>query len=483
MSAQMTKDDVLKEMRALGKVIKTDLEAKHETSIDRVRSLEASLKKQESAIQKFAEALEKKEGLAIRPGQSVDERVDEIRSKFAQRRGGGRQMFGAGIGRAAVVGSTRGILAARVMRVLALSLKETGSQSRMHDHAINTAKSWGDDMLLDALESNKARYDGVQDADTGVRAASVRALGTDQIGSGGAFIESELSSEFIDILHARTVVRNAGALSLPMPTGDMAVPFLDEGAVASYKGENIGQNATTVSTGRLNWKRRTLMALIPFSNEWLTEASYAVDAILSNHLAMQLTKREDLVFIRGDGLLNTPLGMSYWADVAGNAKDTAGVTIANITADIAAMVSAIEGGNVPMTSPGWAMSVREKYGLYKLRDGNNNLVFGDEMRAGTLWSFPYYATSQIPTNLDVSGTGDDDESEVYFADFASAAIAEVSGIEVEMLPDAAYRDASGNLQSGASNNQSILRATARHDFAMLHRGKDVYRLDEVTWGV
>jgi len=95
---------------------------------------------------------------------------------------------------------------------------------------------------------------------------------------------------------------------------------------------------------------------------------------------------------------------------------------------------------------------------------------------GRLFGFPFGVTTQVPDNL---GDGED-ESEIYFVDFADAAIGESSRVEIEISSEAAYYDGS-NVVSAFSLDQTVLRAIARHDFAM-RRNTSGAVIQAVTWG-
>jgi len=495
MSANMTREDVQKELRgvvnALGTKIGEKLAENRSESIEATRQLEELIKAQGSEIRALAtrDGMEYDENGDAVPGSGMGARLDyagqDPREKLENLRS---SRFGDGIGRSRIPGGdARGLLAMRTARVLAGSANDKDRGVSVHDYALGVAQGWGDRALIASIEENRELVSDLHGSDVTKKKVAERALGTDTLAGGGAVIQAELSSMFLDILHARTVVRNAGALVLPLPTGVMGVPFLDTGATASWDGENAGSNATAVTHGKLNFQRRILRALVPVSNQLLTESSYAYDAFLRDHMINQLKKKEDLGMLRGDGMQNAPYGISYWADLQSNASnrsqsDASGSTVDEITADLCTALGAIEGADVQMLALAIFTSIRDKYGLFRLRDGNNNLVFAEEMRAGTLMGAHFDATSQIPITLDASGNGDNDESEVYVVDVSTCAIAEKSSLEFREHPYGTYKNSSGTMESGLTNDQTVFEAKHEMDFACLYRGKEAYRLDVIDWG-
>lgn len=414
---------------------------------------------------------------------SVEEAVSNLRDLA-----NGSTMYGKGASRAHIAGGdTRGLDAVRMMRATAAAkVRDLGPRG-----ALDIAKEWDDDKLAGNLETCldlNARARG-----TGPEAkAARRALGTDVVNAGASTIQTEMSAQLLDILHAKTLVRKAGAITLPLTTGQMVQPFLASGVEPTYENENSGPNADQPEDGELLFDRKKLTSIVPVTNELLAESSYAMDAIVRNHMIKQLKKKEDIAFIRGDGLQSSPFGMSYFADLQGNTVEcldkatfdglSPEAQIREVVRVLTTLVQRVECGDVAMDRPGWAMSCRDKWGFIRLVDGNGNFVFANEMARGTLLGMPFYDTTQIPTNLDYSGTGGDNESELYFADFSTLAIAERGGIDVDVFPNGTYKDSAGNLVSGITNNHTVIRALAYHDFGALYRGKEIARADRCTYG-
>lgn len=392
---------------------------------------------------------------------------------------GQSRMFGTGMGRAPIK-DTRAVHAVRFMRMMVLSGHD-------FDKALMLARSWEDQEMPAILEQARDLVADLAGSNgESKRDYAMRALGTNVLASGGSLVPPEYSQEILDILHAKVVVLNMGAMALPLEGGQIVQPFLDTGATVGYTGENDAVNATEPTTGELVLTGHELQAVVPMSNKLMASASVQVDAMIRNHLVMQFKKRMDLSCIRGDGTVNTPRGLNYWVNQAGvsaahritRAKAGASSTIDEITGDLTKALAAVEGENLPMDSGGWVMSVRDKYGLFRRRGADGHLVFEPEMRAGVLWGFPFGATTQVPITL-----GSGDKSEVYFADFSTCVHAERGSIEVEAVRNAAYNDASGTIQSGLSRRQTVVSATAEHDFGCLYRGKEVSKIDTVDWGV
>jgi HK97 family phage major capsid protein len=195
---------------------------------------------------------------------------------------------------------------------------------------------------------------------------------------------------------------------------------------------------------------------------------------------ISLATRMDLAFIRGAGTSFSPLGMRNV--LIGTTFETTNVltmtatpTLTTVTNDLGRLELALLQANVPMTNPGWIFAPRTMVYLMNLRDGNGNLAF-PEMQLGVLRGKPFRTTTNVPVNLG----GGANESEIYLADFAHVLIGEQSGIELAISQEAAYRDAANTVQASFSRDETVVRAIAKHDFALRHLGC-VAVLTGVTW--
>jgi len=190
---------------------------------------------------------------------------------------------------------------------------------------------------------------------------------------------------------------------------------------------------------------------------------------------------EDAAFLRDDGTGDAPKGLRYWAQ-SEQVMVSRGTTPAEIEADLADMVNALEDQGVRMLRPVWFLAPRVRTQLFVLRDAVGNLVFPELRESdaaapyGRLWGFPVYPTSGIPANLGAGG----DESEVYLVDMADAVIAEDGTIEVSLSDSAAYRDGD-TVVAAFAHDQTVVRAIARHDFALRH-DRSVSVKTAVRWG-
>jgi HK97 family phage major capsid protein len=301
-----------------------------------------------------------------------------------------------------------------------------------------------------------------------------KALGESTLAGGGALVPPEMASEVIELLYDQSTVRALGARTMPMNNGSLTLPYIATGASAAYVGENTNITKSEQTTGQLNLTARKLAVLTPISNDLLRDTAGAADGIVRDDLVQAASVKEDATFIRSAGASAEPKGMRYWA-ASGNVFATAGTSVANVTTDLTKAIRFLKEGKIPMLKPGWIMAPRSEMHLMGQRDGNNNLVWADEMRQGKLFGIPYKATNQIPITLS------SDKSELYLADFSQLVIGETTDMLVEVFDSAAYHDGSA-VVSAVSQDQSVVRLIMRHDFGDRQRGASIAVVTTVAYG-
>ena len=295
--------------------------------------------------------------------------------------------------------------------------------------------------------------------------AVVKALEASTATAGGILIPEETSSEFIDLLTPRAVVRSFGTPTMEMGSGNETVPKLTAASTAYYVGENRNIPKSQPRFGAVRLSAKKLAVLVPISNSLIRRTTGRASTIVRNDALRSAALKEDVTFIRGQGGEYSPKGLRHLV-LDDHVIDVSGVgqTLADVTFILGSLILKLEEANVAFTNPGWIFSPIVKQFLMSVRDGLGNYAFRAEMLGGNLWGYPFRVTTQIPRNL---GTGGD-ETEIYLVDFDDAIIGETTGIAVAISEEASYEDESGQLVSAFSLDQSVLRLIMEHDFNMRH---------------
>lgn len=348
----------------------------------------------------------------------------------------------------------RGALFGRVMRAIA------SAKGRI-DVAAAVARKWGDEKVVEIMEKALSSGDGT---------------------AGGFLVEDAVADEVIEVLRARSVVRSLNPRTVPLDSGTLRMPKHTSGSSGSWIGENQNATATQPAFGQVVLSAKKYASLVPISNDLLRRASFMADTLVRDDLVGDIRTATDSAFIRGSGTGGEPKGLKNWA---GNALDANGtVNLGNVTADLGTMLQTLLDNDVQfeMGRLGWIMEPRTWRYLITVREtSTGTLAFKPEMDGGTLFGIPFRVTSQIPRNLDASGTSGDDETELYLANFDDVVIGEATGILIDVSDSAAYHDGS-NVVAAYSLDQTVIRAIVEVDLAVRH-AESVVLLEEVTWGV
>ena len=352
-------------------------------------------------------------------------------------------------------GLEKGMLFARYCRCLAAAKNDK-------DRAVKVARMWGYADVAEGLEKS-----------------AEKAMSAGDPLAGGFLVPIEFSQDVIELLRASGVVRSLNPMTMPMSSGSIKVPRITTGVTAAYIGENSNITKSELKTGQLTLTFKKLAALVPISNDLLRYSAPSADAIVRDDSVRSISSREDLAFIRGDGLSGTPTGLKNWINGANKFTANATVSLANTTTDLGKAMQAIMDADITLiiqqgatggvdVRPGWIFSPRVWRFLTTVQTGTGQYAFRDEMLRGTLWGFPYRVTTQC------------ENSTVYFGCFAHAVIGESLGLIVDASQDAAYHDGT-NVVAAFSQDQTVIRVIAEHDFALRH-DKAFSLIDTVTWG-
>lgn len=362
----------------------------------------------------------------------------------------------------------RGMLFARYVRALAGARNDK-------DKAIKVAKMWGYTDVAAALEKS-----------------AEKAMSAGDPLAGGFLVPTEFSQDIIELLRASAVVRSLNPLTMPMTSGSIKVPKITGGTTAAYIGENTNITKSELATGQITMTFKKLAALVPISNDLLRYSSPSADGIVRDDAVRSLSAREDLAFIRGNGLSGTPKGLKDWIAAGGKFDGTGTVNLANVTNDLGHAIRNVMDANINLVigqagtgaitvNPGWIFAPRTWQYLFTVQTGLGTHAFKDEMMRGTLWGWPYRVTTQIPITMTAAGadTGGT-QSEAYFGAFAHAVIGESLGLIVDASQEAAYHDGSAVVAT-FSQDQTVIRVIAEHDFALRH-DRAFSLIQKVTYG-
>lgn len=363
----------------------------------------------------------------------------------------------------------KGTDVARIVRCLALAKNDPAAA------AAKAARLYGEDSLAHRALS-KTQW-------TTLTTGDGKTLVSDEEEMGGFLLEDEVAADLIELLRARSVVRQMNPRFVGL-RGTARFNKHTAGVTGSYIGEAEPAPTSQPTFGQVVATAKKLAVVVPISNDLIRRSNRDTDQFIRDDIAAGFNTTSDIAMIRADGSAGQPKGLYHWAAAANRlASGThapASVTLQIVTTDLGRAIQQLGDANVPMLRPGWIMEWRTWRYLITVRDGNGNLVFKPEMDRGTLFGFPFAVTSQIPRNLDASGSAGNDETELYFADFADVIVAEEERLLLDASPTAAY-EVSGSTRAAFSRDETVIRGIQEHDLVVRHP-ESIVVIEQVVWG-
>lgn len=298
---------------------------------------------------------------------------------------------------------------------------------------------------------------------------SEKALAVSDFSAGGALVPEEFASEVIGALYPAMTVSSLGARIVPMPNGNLTLPFIDSGASGYYVGEVQNTTPSQFATGNMSLSAKKLAAVVPVSNDLLRTRSVRADALVQEDLLRMLAQRGDQAMLRGLGASGEPRGVRSWAaNVSGNVFASAGATLAQKVADLGKMQRLVQDNNVPIINGGYIFKPDIGWALRGTLDSLGNFVFRQAMEAGVLMGQAFRESTAATSG------------EVVFGAFGHVIIGDTEQVEITAYPGGSYYDGSA-VQSGISQDVTPIAAIVRHDLGCRYRGKEITAMTGVSY--
>jgi HK97 family phage major capsid protein len=293
----------------------------------------------------------------------------------------------------------------------------SGIEKEMHQQAVNEARAAGKSvegvgipqMLLERRDNSITQPTQPED--------------------GSAVIERSPLRPVIDLLRPRTPLRALGAQFLTGLTGNVPVPTMTQGAVATWKGEidELDKSNQKFSSTEMTPHRLGTFAIR--SLQFLAQTAPSVETMLRTDIENAMMQALELAAINGSGSNGEPLGILNTSGV--NVFDTGANGTAPSRALLVGLQALVEDQNVRMDSPGFLINVLTKATLLntKIDAGSGLFLMGD---AGTLLGEQVGVTSLMPKNL-TKGTGTNLSAAVY-GNWRDLLIGQWGGLDITVDP-------------------------------------------------
>lgn len=279
-------------------------------------------------------------------------------------------------------------------------------------------------------------------------------------GSGGGFlVPTEISSELIEILLAKTVVAEAGATVMTGLTGSpFEIPTQETDITAYIVGENNSITESDATFGQKVLTPRSFAALVKLSKKSATMTNPNLEAWVRDRMAKKIALRMDLACLRGNGVGVEPLGIVNTSGINTVAIGTNGGRFTFKTAQD--VVTELENDNIDIDSAAFVSHPKvlnrmknERIAQFSADTGGAYVILPmtDQMLRDSL-GYPFFKTTQLPTNL-TKGSGTN-LSEVIFGSWEDIWIGMWGSIELM---------ASEHTSDAFAKNQIWVRAIQESD--------------------
>jgi len=288
--------------------------------------------------------------------------------------------------------------------------------------------------------------------------------------SAGNMIFPAYDPEWIELLRNNTLVR-AYSRVVPMPNGSTTRRKQTGAGTATYTGESgpITDSNQTTSLVSLSYKKLTAATVV--SNDLIRFAGGGeADRFVQDDLLRVTALREDRAFLVGNPPADagSPRGIRYQT-LAGNIAATAGTSLANWQTDLTGMISSVQSKNV-MANPSnsaFIMSPSTFWAIFALTTTTGDWVFGPGLAQNPprILGFPVLTSTQLEVSNSFIGAS---SGLCFFVHWPSMEIHDSMSRTVEVFRGGAYRDSSGTIQSGISNDETVITCISEHDFLQVY---------------
>ena len=290
--------------------------------------------------------------------------------------------------------------------------------------------------------------------------------------NGGFLIPEVYTDDIIELLYNKTVIKELGARTIPLETGNLNIPRMTSGTRARWGGEARKIATTQPTFGNLRLSAKRLEAIVPQTRELIMSTKYSADEIFAADLSRRMQLGLDWGGLYGQGGEFQPTGIANTKGIEVVDAKKMDVQYADatgkVTADFPVYIKAlVMSKNVDDQSLGWAFnSFMEAY-LMNLKTTTGDYLYRDEMNAGKFLGIPYAVTNQIPWTKE--GLTD-----IFFGNWADMMIGDQMGLETFTTLEGSWTDEDGVQHNAFEENLTGTRALMYDDIGVRHVESFVY---------
>ena len=316
-------------------------------------------------------------------------------------------------------------------------------------------------------DPERAAYYASKKYEDGDMAREFKALSATNPASGGFLIPEVYLDEIIGLLYNKTVIKELGARTIPLETGNINIPRMTSGTRATWGGEARKIKTTQPTFGNLRLSAKRLEAIVPQTRELIMSTKYSADEIFASDLSRRMQLGLDWGGLYGKGGEFQPTGIANTPGVevidATKMDAQYADSTGKITSDFPVYIkSLVLSKNVDDMNLVWAFNSFTEGYLMNLKTTTGDYIYRDEMNAGRFLGIPYATTNQIPTDPK-AGTTD-----IFFGNWADLMIGDQMGLETYTTLDGSWTDEDGVQHNAFEENLTGTRALMYDDIGVRH---------------
>jgi HK97 family phage major capsid protein len=290
--------------------------------------------------------------------------------------------------------------------------------------------------------------------------------------NGGFLVPEVYTDDIIELLYNKTVIKELGARTIPLESGNLTMPRMTSGTRAMWGGEARKIKTTQPTFGTLRLSAKRLEAIVPMTRELIMSTKFSADEIFAADLSRRMQLGLDWGGLYGKGGEFQPVGIANTPGIevvdAKTMDEQYADSEGRVTADFPVYIkSLVMSKNVDDTSLGWAFnSFMEGY-LMNLKTATGDYLYRDEMNAGKFLGIPYAVTNQI--GWDKNGYTD-----IFFGNWSDMMIGDQMGLETFTTLEGSWTDEDGIVHNAFEENLTGTRALMYDDIGVRHVEAFVY---------
>ena len=262
-------------------------------------------------------------------------------------------------------------------------------------YAMSLAASKGNPMA--AAEMAKSIWKDTPEVEVVLRAAVAAGTTTDPNWARPLAQYTDMASEFIELLRPETIFGQV--------TGFKAVPFnvrmprQISGATAGWVGEGQPKPVSSLSFDSFIIPHTKVAVIVAITEELARLSTPSAQATVQQDLVRTIaqfldTQMIDPTVVAVNGV--SPGSLTNGLVAGQNYINSAGGSVAQVTADLNAALTAMASASITMRNPYWIMHPRTKNYIMTLRTQQDIFAFRDELAQGKLFGVPVIVSANVP---------------------------------------------------------------------------------------